>query len=413
MKPSVGSFAGRVACVIATVLAAVGVTIGPASAAPDAPLCAWRFMSNDQVLNVAFPDANSTYWVMPYALGQGDSISLSGTFPAARYFSLNTYGTNFDTVDTLRDNQIIPDAGSGNPFADPSASGLGPAQRRWHAKIVTGPADKSRNEISALPAGQSAPVGFLIVRVYVPDDPNSLSGGVPLPDATMSIVGANVQSQPCAQTFDPAAYPGPIGQIGKAGFDQAIASAASGAFPGNTPEATFVNPASTSGLFPNGDNKYIGTAASYQPGRLLVVRGKAPTYPNTRLGASPTDATQTRYWSMCQNDLASPYPVVACAADFETKVDSAGYYTYVVAAPGDLPAVVDPNATVIPWGSTNVRKVLFLRNMIPSSGYYPQSIQASQASGANPAATMGPYYPTATYCSAATFAAGGAQACFG
>ncbi len=370
-------------------------------------------MSNDHVLNVAFPDANSTYWLLPYALGPGDSIELSGTFPAARYFSLNTYGTNFDTVDTLRDDQIIPDAGSGNPFANSAASSLAPAQRRWHAKIVNGSANHSRNEISAIPAGQSAPIGFLIVRVYVPDDPNSLSGGVPLPDATLSIAGTNVQSQPCAQTFDPAAYPGPIAQIAKAGFDQAIASAASGAFPGNTPEAKFVNPASTSGLFPNGDNKYIGTALSYQPGRLLVVRGRAPTYPNTRQGQSPTEATQTRYWSMCQNDLASPYPVVACAADFQTKLDSAGYYTYVVAAPGDLPAVVDSNATVIPWGSTGVRKVLFLRNMIPSSGHDPQSIQASQATGADPAVTMGPYYPTATYCSAATFAAGGAQACFG
>ena len=109
---------------------------------------------------------------------------------------------------------------------------------------------------------------------------------------------------------------------------------------------------------------------------------------------------------MCQNDLRSPYPVVACAADFQTALDAAGYYTYVVAAPADVPADLAPDVTVIPWGSTDVDKVLFLRNMTPSAEFYPYSIQASQDSGADPAVTMGPYYPRAVYCDTETFAAG-------
>nr|WP_189027422.1 hypothetical protein [Nocardia rhizosphaerihabitans] len=392
---------------------AVGFAGPVAADPPDSPLCAWRFMSNSTVLNVAFPDANSTYWMMPYALGPGDSIELSGTYPAARYFSLNTYGTDLDTVDTLRDNQIAPDAGSANPFVDASAASLPAARQRWHARLVNGPADHSRNELQAVASGQGTPIGFVIVRVYVPTDPGSVSGGVALPEVKLSIAGAEVPSQPCAQPFDPAAYTGPVADVAKAAFDRAIAAAASGAFPGNAPEATFGNPASTSGLFPNGDNKYIGTRISYQPGRLLVVRGKAPTFPDTRAGQSPTDPSQVRYWSMCQNDLRSPYPVVACAADFQTAFDESGYYTYVVAEPADLPASHDPGVTVIPWGSTDVDKVLFLRNMTPSAEFYPSSIQASQDSGSDPATTMGPYYPKAAYCSAETFAAGGAGACLG
>jgi hypothetical protein len=116
---------------------------------------------------------------------------------------------------------------------------------------------------------------------------------------------------------------------------------------------------------------------------------------------------------MCQNDLLSPYPVVACAADFQTAIDGSGNYTYVVAAPADLPANLGPNVTTIPWGSTDVDKVLFLRNMTPSAAFYPNSIQASQDSGADPATTMGPYYPRAAYCGTETFAAGGADACLG
>lgn len=400
----------RIGCVLAI---AVGFAGPVAADPPESPLCAWRFMSNSTVLNVAFPDANSTYWMMPYALGPGDSIELSGTYPAARYFSLNTYGTDFDTVDTLRDNQIVADPGSANPFVDASAASLPAAQQRWHARLVNGPADHSRNELQAVASGQGTPIGFVIVRVYVPTDPGSVSGGVALPEVKLSIAGAEVPSQPCAQPFDPAAYTGPVADVAKAAFDRAIAAAASGAFPGNAPEATFGNPASTSGLFPNGDNKYIGTRISYQPGRLLVVRGKAPTFPDSRAGQSPTDPSQVRYWSMCQNDLRSPYPVVACAADFQTALDDSGYYTYVVAAPADLPANLDPGVTVIPWGSTDVDKVLFLRNMTPSAEFYPSSIQASQDSGSDPATTMGPYYPKAAYCSAETFAAGRAGACLG
>ncbi|GAA4488576.1 hypothetical protein GCM10023094_48680 [Rhodococcus olei] len=391
-----------------------------ASAEPEVG-CGWQFMSNATTLNIAFPDANATYWVLPYALAGDDRIELSGWYPYARYMSLNTYGTNFDTVDTLRDNQIAPEPGSGNPFADPAATGLPAAQRRWHATVTTGAADHTRNEISALPTGagaQRVPVGFLIIRVYVPDDPRSAAGGVPLPEVSLTRAGRTASVPTCTTPFDPATVTaGPLGAAATTAFDKVIAGAASGAFPGNVPEATFVNPASTAGLFPNGDNKYVGAGLTYQPGRIVVVRGRAPSYPDTRAGTPPTEpGTDVRYWSMCQNDMVSPYPVVACAADFQTAVDESGYYTYVVAVPGEVPAhaAADPTVTVLPWGSTGVaKKVLFLRHMLPSAQFYPQSVQASQAAGADPATTMGEYYPRATYCSADTYRSGGWRACFG
>ncbi|WP_277831562.1 hypothetical protein [Speluncibacter jeojiensis] len=390
-------------------------TAVPTAAPTPSPLCAWRYMSNSTVLNVAFPDANATYWVLPYALGPNTTLELSGTYPAARYFSLNTYGTDFNTVDTLRDNQIVPDPGSANPFGNAGAAAPTPTNRSWHATVVPGAADHARNQIRGLPAAAgSAPIGFLIIRVYVPDNPNSAPGGVPLPEVTAKIgSGAALPMQPCGAVFDPAAYTGPIADAATAGFENVIAKAASGAFPGNVPEATFVNPASTSGLFPNGDNKYIGAGLTYQPGRIVVVRGKSPSFPDTRAGQPVTaPGRQLRYWSMCQNDLVSPYPVVACASDFQTRLDADGYYTYVVAAPADTPATVAPTVTVIPWGSTTVaKKVLFLRYMLPAPAFYPQSIQASQDDHTDPAVTMGPYYPRAAYCSAAVFAAGGYRAC--
>ncbi len=184
--------ASAAACAGAALLAAPT----PAHAVSADPLpCAWRFMSDGQSLNVAFPDTGATYWVLPYALGPRDSLELSGAYPSARYFSLNTYGTDLDTIDTLRDDRILPDPGSANPFADADARVLPPEQRRWHATLVPGPADPARNEIRAVRA-DAAPIGFLILRVYVPDDPGSLSGGVPLPDVTYRLGSASLPVQP-------------------------------------------------------------------------------------------------------------------------------------------------------------------------------------------------------------------------
>lgn len=67
---------------------------------------------------------------------------------------------------------------------------------------------------------------------------------------------------------------------------------------------------------------------------------------------------------------------------------------------------------MLPWGSTDVaKKLLILRNMLPSADFYPSSIQASQAAGTDPAATMGDCYPTVTYCAAAAFGARGVAGC--
>nr|EMP12229.2 hypothetical protein ISGA_3734 [Gordonia sp. NB41Y] len=392
------------AAVLLTVLGASSALAAPTpqGSAPE-PVCAWQFMSNANDLNVAFPDSNATYWVMPYALGPGDSISLSGQFPQARYFSLNTYGTDFDTIDTLRDNQITPDRGSSNPFAEVSPAQAG---RSWHAAVVPGPADASRNQISGLPTSgtQRVPVGFLIVRVYVPDDPNSPNGGVALPTMTMHLGGATIPLRPCASPLSLSGDSAPM----KALFDRLVTTGG-----GSATEAVFTNPTTTGGLFPNGDNKYLAAPVTYRPGRVVVVRGKAPSFPDTTAGTSPAAARDLRYWSMCQNDRVSPYPVVTCAADHQTALDADGYYTYVIAAPQDLAAPIDASQTLIGWGSTAVAdKVLIMRNMLPSAGFYPRSVQASQADHSDPATSMGAYYPRGTYCQVDVLRSQGWQGCY-
>ena len=71
---------------------------------------------------------------------------------------------------------------------------------------------------------------------------------------------------------------------------------------------------------------------TYQPGRIIVVHGKAPGFPDTFDGSPiwvPSRGFRTvdmRYWSMCDNDFALPVPVVNCATDLTTDLQGGLLY---------------------------------------------------------------------------------------
>ena len=76
------------------------------------------------------------------------------------------------------------------------------------------------------------------------------------------------------------------------------------------------------------------------------------------LGPAFDGQIQARYWSICNNDGVFPYPVIACAGDFQTELDKDQYYTYVVSTD---PAPAD--TTWLPWGPTNLPITLILRSI--------------------------------------------------
>lgn len=387
----------------------------PAGAAVGVPDCAWKFVTTPATANVAYPDANATYWTTPYQLGEETSIRIEGTYAQARYFSYNTYDHSGNTIDTARDAQIDPDAGSGNPFADPAAQGLPLYQQRYTATVVRGD-PTGPNEIDGVRDGDPAGVGFLILRVYISDDPAEPSGGLELPTLTLVEEGGAETPLPVCSAVPP---DDDDGSEAGAGLRELIARYLAANPPEqqnlSLPEGEFVLPATTGGLFPNGDNSYIAARLTYQPDRLVVVRGQAPIIPNTRAGEPVTAPQDLRYWSFCMNDMVTPFPVVACAADYQVAVDASGTYNLVLGADGEVPssALDDPAVTVIPWGDPSVAdKALILRNMLPQGPYAAQSVLAANDSGTEPVDVMGSYYPEATYCEAETYAAGGAAACF-
>jgi hypothetical protein len=185
------------------------------------------------------------------------------------------------------------------------------------------------------------------------------------------------------------------------------------------------------GLFPNPDTAYVAEATDWRPGTVVVIRGKAFTFPDTRHGGSVTEPTQVRYWSMCSNVLAVPYPVAGCASDDETAVDAQGYYLYAISMPQDRPrnATAAHGVTWLPWATPrqSIRgippNITYLRTMLPASGF-KQAAQAAQAApiptagesaqqaAADAAAAMGSYYPTGAVCTTAQFETKGPLSCF-
>ena len=171
---------------------------------------------------------------------------------------------------------------------------------------------------------------------------------------------------------------------------------------------------------------------------MIVVRGKAAVFPDTYNGKPVWQPpgqfakVDMRYWSMCNNNQEKPYPVVQCAADFQTLVDDQGYYTYIVAATDDgkAPAWLPAGTTWLPWGSKTARNILIFRNMIPAPSFH-QSVQDALAAGCTfdnsttpvpygniaaasdcAAGIMGPYHPVAVYCDTQRLIDQGWQACF-
>lgn len=328
----------------------------PALAAAATFQCSWPAVvsgsSTTVGLNVAYPDTASTYWVMPFVADPALTITAHGTYPDARYMSFNVYNSN------------------GASFT--SSSGV----KSGRADYLIEPDNGALN-----PWQTSAPIGGHYTVVVSSDaTPTSTGNVLPMPLPGKGIGGLT----PICTTDCP-------------------------------PYNVFL-PAKLAGLWPNVDNAYLEALTQPEAGKVIVVRGKLPvTVKGKHAHPWPAEGAQLRYFSVCNNLYASPYPVTSCVYDDELAVDSAGYYTVVAGAPGDRPKNTGPFSGVA-WlrGSTTqpfTRHRLQVRNML--SNGFPQSVLAvpKGASAAETESVMQDYYPHTWVCPKTTFESGGWQAC--
>jgi hypothetical protein len=390
--------------------------------------CAWATRADEDTSNIAYPDTAATYWGLSYDLAEGEGIELRGRMPGARYASFITYRVSGGAIDVLTDRDIEPDEGHTNPFAGEvgdddhaytvviTADGVGrntlaAADTPPSADAGDGATTTSRPPVT-LPPGVDPPRllgqgggqgvrGTVLYRVYVPDDPEDPTGGTGLPD--VSVVSADGTITPVPTCPEPG--PSPVGEALVETYGPPTDRPA-------PPQPIFVRPAAgAANLFPNPDNVYIASIASHMPGRVVVVRGLAPTFADPAEGRPVGGGEQVRYWSICTDEYRKPYPVSFCVFDRQVVLDDDGWYTIVISTPEDRPANASEadGVTWLEWGATEVDNLILLRHMLASPDFAESAINVEP--GALAQSTMGDYTPQGVYCDRVTFEDGGADAC--
>lgn len=390
------------------------------------PSCTWQFEWTPFGIGNWFWAATANrWWYMPID-PQWRKVTITGAYPKARFFSLAVYDNapvSTGLADHLFDAQITPDPGSINPFADASAK---PASDQTYTITVTR-TDSNGGNVLRL----HADTGWLIYRLYLPNAGGGSMGGVPLPN--ISITDASGKTAPLATCaiFNRRSE---IVQLQPKMVPPALENPPT--FPPVPDRIWFAPPAAPPPLLlPNPDNKYLVSffMPEYEPGRMIVIRGKMPGFPDTYRGAPVSQSAphfhtvQLRYWELCQADGVSPLAIVGCATDATTSLDENGFYTLVITND-----VLRPDGvTWLPFGDEKmVPKLIFLRNTLPSSDF-SQTVQNALAKGCGfdfnfanlptqeqirqsgqcTQKVMGDYYPEAVWCDQKKFASGGRQAC--
>jgi hypothetical protein len=402
-----------------------------AAASVPTATCAWQFAWTPfGIGNWLWADTANRWWYMPVD-PQWQKVMITGTYPKARFFSFAVYDNapvSTGLADHLFDAQITPDQGGINPFVDTNASS---ASDQTYRITVTRTNINDGNVLRL-----HADTGWLIYRLYLPNAGKGSMAGVPLPN--ISITDAKGKTTPLltCPIFNRRSE---LVQLQPQILPSVLENPPT--LPPVPDRIWFGTPAGPPPLLlPNPDNKYLVSffMPEYEPGRMIVIRGKMPGFPDTYHGAPVSkparhfDTVQLRFWEICQADGVSPLPIEGCATDATTPLDGSGFYTVVITNDVLRPDWLPDQVTWLPFGDEQiVPKLIFLRNTLPSSDF-SQTIQNALAQGCGFDFTftrlptqdqirqsgqctqkvMGDYYPEAVWCDQQKFTSAGWQECF-
>jgi hypothetical protein len=383
-------------------------TAAPASAQGVETSCELSLTRFDpDTVNVLFPDKSAQYWSGSYRALPGTRIRIEGQFPHTRYMSWNVYDPVLRPFDHFPDAELSPDPGHVNTFLPGADRRATQRSYTMFIEFTAKPAQPAANTLYVDPSKN--PAGVFTYRTYIPDKGLDSTGGVGLPHVylegppdvafscpekpTVSALTEAYAGQDGPESGPP--YPGRPQPVWRkfvnlcvSGDNLFFDNEYGDAMPdsGSNPCDRF----GKGGFLSNLDNAYLTLLMSRGFGRLLVVRGRAPTFPNTRRGVrTMPGGKQLRYWSICQND---PYTqrYVDCLADDQVKLDADGFFTIVVSRPSDRPKCAK---NWIAWGP-QPQGVLIYRHMLPDPGF---SAAIQNADYGSEASTMGDYLPSARY----------------
>jgi hypothetical protein len=322
----------------------------------------------------------------------GGRVVFRGEYPRARYFAYHPCDFDTNTLPTLVDVDLEPDAGSVSPYRGPAPAG---AARRYTAQLVfTAPPETGEPNTSYVGRkrdGRPNPAVFTILRATGSElgalPPNSC--GVLLPSVTVYDADGNQTAhwdecdpyspgtEPPIETTHFAALPIPDhrGLTRPGEFDV---------------KSNWGLPYD---LLASDDILYVGTPYSHRWGELLVLRALPPTPPQIR----GFTVTNYNFWAGIAN---------TSLVDDEIARDADGWMTLVVSSAGERPsnATAAHGVTWLDWGPYLDGQLTF-RCLLRRDPLLQQLRLAIETGDAPP--EIAPYVPRAAHGTRADFEAAG------
>lgn len=345
-------------------------------------------------------DFNASYNTFPYTVNPNVEIIIKGQFPYARYLSFSVIGKADLTIATIPDKDLIPDPGSTNPFlpgADWNAK-----KRNYTLKIrflappkgVDHFVPGAGNNIvyaGTLKDGIKNTHGTIGLRIYAPSiGYDDLTGGVGFPIIMYNQIPNYRRYSMITESKNQINFDKPSilcmsshEKIGAENCDLCWST---------------LGRASALIQYDYNDAYIISNELQRDPNKLLFLRWKAPTFPDTYHNIGISGNEDMRYWSM---SFVSPVGLLGLytLADFQTVIDKTGYVNLIISFGAPRPSYVTTengfncvDASQLPL----IPLQLFYRNKIISQNF-PYSANNIPAGNIVPLEVMGEYYPCGKY----------------
>ncbi|MEP1596311.1 MAG: hypothetical protein ABJK20_17135, partial [Halieaceae bacterium] len=341
-----------------------------------------------------------------FVVEPGGRAEFRGQYPQARYFAYHPNDMDLNNLQTLRDEELVPDYGFQNPYIDPSASAIG---QYYKATLAFSPPplepQPNTSYVGEKKHGGNNRFVLNLMRLYHINSGNGPgTGSVPLPELKIYNAEGDLE-----QHF-------PECNLFADGPDVVSSERRFPALPVLDHRATLVPKWSTSSNFnapsdtlANADVQYLSTHYSSRFGELLVVRGKYLSAPDTRRGESPALAKQVRLYNMCTYNFWNG-SANQCLLDNQLRRDDQSYYTLVISNAQNRPDNLEEQAaTWLDWGPYLDGQISY--RYVYRENPFVQAI-ASRANGEPVTPEFADYVPIAAHCGKELFESGGWRACF-
>jgi hypothetical protein len=367
------SLRGLSLAVSSTLVIGLGVGLAPTAQSVNVlPVdperrCAWSVVYPLDA-NYAWPDQDAAYINQAVAIGAGEKVVITGRDPRARYWSITTYN--------LEDRQVIDRVND----VTVKRQGKG-SSAPWTVTVTAKHNPKDPNSLQAAPLpvpGQPASfknVTVVMYRVYLSETSTYAGGSLP----TVTLHHAD-GTKTRAERLPPCR----LDQIKAPDIPLGLEPA-----PG-VPADAFIR-AEGGRFYPSFDTAYLAAEVPYDPAKILVVSGKAPSFGKAK-------SADVRYWSLCTNVNAGDLPVVDCASDVDVQKQQRqdGRYVFAIVGPGQVPDRSRyPGVTFLDWSTGSASDLppafLIMRHIL-SNPKFAFSIDRVKL-GDRASATMGDYAP--------------------